>query len=167
MGVAIDRSEAGAQSPESLCTNLSWLLAQVSHALSTELTAALEAVGISPRSYCVLSTAMTGEYTQTELAQTVGLDKTTMVVTIDELEAAGLAKRTPSSEDRRARVISVTKAGERKVAKGAEIVDAVHADVLASLPAPERDALVDALMRLVTDRLATPAQCSKPVRRRA
>ena len=36
---------------------------------------------------------MTGAYTQTELARLIGLDKTTMVVTVDELEAAGLAKR--------------------------------------------------------------------------
>ena len=58
---------------------------------------------------------MRGEYTQTELARIVGLDKTTMVVTLDELEAAGLAERRPSATDRRARVVAVTKAGERKV----------------------------------------------------
>ena len=54
---------------------------------------------------------MTGEFTQTEIARMVGLDKTTMVVTVDELEAAGLAERRPSSTDRRARVIEVTKDG--------------------------------------------------------
>jgi MarR family transcriptional regulator for hemolysin len=35
----------------------------------------------------------------------------THVVTVDELEKAGLAERRPSSRDRRARVISVTEAG--------------------------------------------------------
>ena len=106
-----------ATTQQPLAANLGWLLAQAAHTLNTELTAALERLFVSPRSYCVLSAAMSGEYTQTEIAQMVGLDKTTMVVTLDELEADGLAKRVPSSEDRRARVVAVTRAGERKVAE--------------------------------------------------
>ena len=82
---------------ESLSDNLCWLLARASHSLTTQLTSALGDLGVSPRAHCVLSTAMTGEYTQTALAQAVGLDKTTMVVTLDELEAAGLAERRPAA----------------------------------------------------------------------
>src|SRR3954454_18597270 len=114
--------------PRPLASNLAWLLSQASYALATQLTAALHELGLSPRAHCVLSTAMTGELTQTDLAQAVGLDKTTMVVTIDELEAAGLATRTASSRDRRARVIAVTKAGESKVAEGEEIVARIQAN---------------------------------------
>ena len=76
---------------DSLSDNLCWLLARASHSLTNQLTAALADLGLSPRAHCVLSTAMAGEYTQTALAQAVGLDKTTMVVAIDELEAAGFA----------------------------------------------------------------------------
>jgi MarR family transcriptional regulator for hemolysin len=147
-------------------TNLTWLLSQASYALATRLTAALEEVGVSPRSYCVLSTAMTGEFTQIELAQAVGIDKTTMVVTIDQLEAAGLAKRRPVGDDRRARIVAVTKAGERKVARAEQIVDKLHAEVLAELPAREREAFVSGLIRLVGN-LPGVAECAKPVRRRA
>ena len=86
-----------ARAPEE---NLGWLLATVSHAFTTELTAALEAVGVSPRAHCVLATAMQGEYSQTELAHAIGLDKTTMVVTIDELE--GRAGRAPACRRRTA-----------------------------------------------------------------
>ncbi len=56
------------------------------------MTAAFEAAGGTPRGHCVLSTARTGAYTQKELADRIGLDKTTMVVTLDALEAAGLAR---------------------------------------------------------------------------
>jgi MarR family transcriptional regulator, transcriptional regulator for hemolysin len=153
--------------PEALAKNLAWLLSQASYAIATELTAALEDLNVTPRAHCVLSTAMTGEFTQTELAQAVGLDKTTMVVTIDELEKAGLAERRPSKTDRRARVIAVTKAGARRVAQGAEVVDRVQADVLATLPARERKAFLDALGGLVCRRLATPAECQHSPRRRA
>jgi MarR family transcriptional regulator, transcriptional regulator for hemolysin len=147
--------------------NLGWLLAQAAHTLNTELTAALERLFVSPRSYCVLTAAMSGEHTQTEIAQMVGLDKTTMVVTLDQLEADGLAKRVPSSEDRRARVVAVTKAGERKLAEAEKIVGQIHADVLATLPAGQRKQFVDALTCLVAGRLSEPVQCSQPVRRRS
>lgn len=39
----------------------------------------------------MLHAAKSGERAQTELAQMAGLDKTTMVVTLDEMEAQGLA----------------------------------------------------------------------------
>ena len=151
---------------DSLSDNLCWLLARASHSLTNQLTAALTDLGLSPRAHCVLSTAMAGEYTQTALAQAVGLDKTTMVVTIDELEAAGFAERRPAAGDRRARIVAVTKAGERQVAKSREIVTRIQAEVLASLPAREREQFVSALARLVGERLAEPSPCQAPVRRR-
>jgi MarR family transcriptional regulator, transcriptional regulator for hemolysin len=158
--------EAATASSGSLAGNLGWLLARASHSLATELTAALAELGVSPRAHCVLSTAMTGEYTQSALAQAVGLDKTTMVVTVDELEAAGLAERRPATGDRRARIVAVTKAGERKVAESREIVARIQEEVLASLPARERGIFVDALARLVGDRLSEPTECHPSVRRR-
>jgi DNA-binding MarR family transcriptional regulator len=147
--------------------NLCWLLSQTSHVLMTEMTAALEELGLTPRSHSVLVTAMTGELTQSEVAQQVGLDKTTMVVTVDELEAAGLAERRPSKTDRRARVIAVTKAGERKAAEGQKLVERTQCEVLDTLPARERDALVGGLNRLVEDRLSKPVECERAPRRRA
>jgi MarR family transcriptional regulator for hemolysin len=133
---------------EPLAADLGWLLSQASHVLKTELTAALEGLGVSPRGHHVLATAMGGKYTQTELARIVGLDKTTMVVTLDELEAAGLAERRPSASDRRARIVAVTKAGEQKVRQAEEIAARIHADVLDSLPAREGQVLLDGLARL-------------------
>src|SRR5262245_10600392 len=96
--------------PECLAGNLGWLLTQAHFNLVSEVAAALEPLGVSNRGYHVLATARSGEYTQKELAERIGLDKTTMVVTVDELEQKGLAERKPSSTDRRARVISVTRA---------------------------------------------------------
>jgi MarR family transcriptional regulator, transcriptional regulator for hemolysin len=166
MAVRVETTEESAERPQCFSSNLGWLLKQASYALSTELIAALAPVGVSPRGYHVLVAALTEEHTQTELAQLVGLDKTTMVVTIDELEEAGLAKRLPSSQDRRARVIAVTEAGERKVAEAREVIGRVQDEVLSTLPASEQAGLLDALNRLVSDRLSEPVECSPPVRRR-
>jgi MarR family transcriptional regulator, transcriptional regulator for hemolysin len=154
-----------AQAP--LASDLCWLLSRASHGLTTEFTAALEQLGISPREHSVLFTAMTGELTQTEIARMVGLDKTTMVVTVDELEASGLAERRPSTTDRRARVIVVTDAGERLVREADEVLDRVRDDVLSVLEPDERQVFLTALGRLVCGRLAQPAQCAHPPRRRA
>ena len=151
---------------ETLSDNLCWLLARASHALTVTLTEGLAELELSPRAHCVLATAMTGEHTQTALAQAVGLDKTTMVVTLDELEAAGLAERRAAEGDRRARIVAVTKAGERKVAQAKQIVAELQTEVLASLPAREREQFIAALGRLVSDRLAEPAACGASVRRR-
>src|SRR4051812_34958762 len=154
MGLSVDVAPPpSAPTPDALSDNLCWLLSRASHALTTELTAAMEDLDVSPRAQHVLSTAMTGDYTQTELVKLVGLDKTTMVVTLDELEAKGLAERRPSSTDRRAHVITVTKAGRRKVRQGEEIAARVRADVLSVLPDEEREIFLASLTKLVCNRL--------------
>jgi DNA-binding MarR family transcriptional regulator len=148
-------------------TDLMMLLSQAGHALACELTAALEEIGVSPRANCVLTTALSGDLTQGRLAELCQLDKTTMVVTIDELERAGLAERRPSQTDRRARIIAVTPKGERIVEAAQRIVAEVYENVLGTLPAREREALLDGLAALVGEggRLAQPAQCERAVRR--
>ena len=49
--------------------NLAWLLYRAHWALAAELTAALEPVGVSARGYHVLRAALSGDHTQTELAE--------------------------------------------------------------------------------------------------
>jgi MarR family transcriptional regulator, transcriptional regulator for hemolysin len=146
--------------------DLIFLLSQAAHALTTELTAELEGLGITPRSHCVLTHALEGDQTQIKLAERCALDKTTMVVTLDELEKAGLAERRLSAIDRRARIIAVTDAGREKVSQANEIVAGIYADVLASLPEDEREPFLDGLARLVGGRLAKPPACERAVRRR-
>jgi DNA-binding MarR family transcriptional regulator len=173
MAVTAQPAEPTAQDDDSsgrqcgcLASNLGWLLSQVEHAYATELAAALAPLGLGSRGYCVLASALGADLTQTQLAGLVGVDKTTMVVTVDQLERLGLAERRPSATDRRAHVIVVTGAGERKVAEAQAIIQRVQDQVLASLPAAERGAFVSALTRLVTGRLSEPVECNPPLRRR-
>jgi DNA-binding MarR family transcriptional regulator len=147
--------------------DLLMLLHVASHTLETEMTVRLGELGITPRENCVLSKAQGHELTQSELAEQCNLDKTTMVVTIDALERAGLAERVPSSTDRRARIIAVTAAGARMVAKAERVVTKIYDDVLSSLPDDQRKAFLQALTQLAEGRLSTPMPCDKPPRRRA
>ena len=154
-----------ANKPERTVLDLSFMLAHAAHVLATRMTAAFAEIGITPRDYCVLYHAASGELTQIELARLTDLDKTTMVVTLDELEAAGYAQRRPSRADRRARVVAVTDEGRRLVAAGHQIADRVHAEVLAALPPADRSVFVDSLAGLVGGLLAEPVDCERPVRR--
>jgi MarR family transcriptional regulator for hemolysin len=156
-----------AVAPTEVKRDLMFLLSQAGHVLMTELTAGLAGLGISMRHYCVLSHAMPGDLSQIRLAELCGLDKTTMVVTMDELEKAGLAERRPSATDRRARIIAVTDAGVDMVAKAHDVVAGIYEDVLSALPEDEREALLNGLTRLVGGRLSTPVHCDRPVRRRS
>jgi len=151
--------------PERKVPDLSFMLAHAAHVLATRMTAAFAEIGITPRDYCVLYHAVAGELTQIELARLSDLDKTTMVVTLDELEEAGYAERRPSRSDRRARVVVVTDAGRRLVDAGHEIADRVHAEVLAELPPASRSVFMDSLARLVGGLLAEPAESERTVRR--
>jgi DNA-binding MarR family transcriptional regulator len=163
------RADLLSETDDSRCFagNLAWLLYRAHWALGAELTAALEPLGVSARGYHVLAAALSGAHTQTELADLVGLDKTTMVVTVDELERLGWAERQLSPDDRRARIIAVTAAGERKLAEADEVKERVQAEVLGELSEREGVALVGALEKLVEGRLSEQAVCVTPLRRRA
>lgn len=138
--------------------DLSYLLTHSSHVLATQMAAAFAEIGITPRAYCVLFHALAAERTQAQLAEISDLDKTTMVVTVDELEKKGLAERRLSSTDRRARIIAVTQAGRRAADEGTAITDDVHRDVLAALPPATREVFVSALSVLVEEHLAMPVE---------
>jgi MarR family transcriptional regulator, transcriptional regulator for hemolysin len=148
--------------------DLSFLLNHVAHVLATKMAAAFAEIGMTPRAYCVLSHALSGEHTQIELAKLSDLDKTTMLTTVDELERGGYAERRPSPTDRRARIIAVTPAGAAAVAVGHRVADQVHGEVLEAVPAEQRAAFVAALTSLASGPLAEPAEPAegeRPVRR--
>ncbi|MBO0512541.1 MarR family winged helix-turn-helix transcriptional regulator [Streptomyces beijiangensis] len=145
--------------------DLSYLLDHTSHVLRTRMSAALAEIGMTARMHCVLVHAVEEERTQAQLAEIGDMDKTTMVVTVDALEKAGLAERRPSSQDRRARIIAVTEEGARVAVQSQKIVDGVHNDAVASLPEADRKALLHALNLLVEGHLATPAESPRPARR--
>lgn len=153
--------------PDRPFVDLVFLLQQAGHALEAEMAVKLAELGISPRGYCVLSKAVGQERTQSQIAEMSALDKTTMVVTVDELEKAGLAERKPSNTDRRARIISLTKKGGQVLTDAHKIVVRMYDEVFAALPTQERGPFVDALTRLVNDRLSTPLHTERPIRRRA
>ncbi|MFC8591070.1 MarR family winged helix-turn-helix transcriptional regulator [Streptomyces atroolivaceus] len=154
-----------ALTPARTAPDLSFLLDHTSHVLRTRIAAALSEIGLTARMHCVLVHALEEERTQIQLTEIGDMDKTTMVVTVDALESAGLAERRPSGRDRRARIIAVTEEGARIAVRSQEIVDRVHREALAALPGTDREVLLRTLTQLATGHLATPAESPRPVRR--
>ena len=147
--------------------DLSFLLDHTSHVLRTRMATALAEIGMTARMHCVLVKALEKERTQIQIAELGDMDKTTMVVTVDALEKAGLAERRPSATDRRARIVAATPAGAEMAARSQAIVDRVHAEAIGSLPEAERGALIDALTTLAKGHLATPDEGAPTGARRA
>lgn len=154
-----------AMAPARTQPDLSYLLDHTSHVLRTRMAAALDEIGLTPRMHCVLVHALEEERTQVQLAEIGDMDKTTMVVTVDALEKAGLAERRPSVRDRRARIIAVTDAGAAVAVESTRIVDRVHADALASLADTDRAVLLRVLGMLAEGDLAAPSESPRPARR--
>lgn len=121
----------------------------MTHVVSGRLAARLEPVGVSLRGYIVLSAvAEDGAQTQFGLAQALGIDKSTMVVTVDELEAKGLLARRLSPRDRRVRLLELTPDGARALRTATQVIREGEAAALAELSQDEQYLLVGLLRRL-------------------
>src|SRR5579859_1067006 len=75
----------------------------------------LQAHGVSMWGYSVLlALDRSAIRTQAALAEAIGADKTRIIAILDELQQNGLIERVPDPEDRRARLLEITKAGRQR-----------------------------------------------------
>src|SRR4051812_27434130 len=80
--------------------------------------AALEPHGLHPRDFGVITIIATRPgLTQQELAEVSHVDRSSMVALLDDLEERGLAERRPDPEDRRKRLVHLTRKGRGMVDK--------------------------------------------------
>jgi MarR family transcriptional regulator, lower aerobic nicotinate degradation pathway regulator len=126
---------------------------RVSHTRTAE---ALESLGLTTALFALLNVLATREGAiQQELGAAMGIDPSTMVSLIDQLEAAGLAKRRPRPTDRRAREVVITPKGRRILEQARRLARQVEDDVLRGLSRAERRRML-ALLRRAVD--SAPAQ---------
>ena len=86
---------------------------------------------------------------QQQVAQRMGVDRTTMVAIIDALEAKGIIARHPDTEDRRRNVVELTPAGHDILRQATAASDAAEAEMLAPLSPDESEQLRDLLARVL------------------
>jgi DNA-binding MarR family transcriptional regulator len=91
---------------------LNYLLKHAAQQLTTVTDAALEPLGIDSKDFGALRVLANQEPTsQLEVANTLGIDRTTMVALLDGLEAKGIVARRPDPADRRRNVTELTENG--------------------------------------------------------
>jgi DNA-binding MarR family transcriptional regulator len=131
-------------------------------ATHTRTAEELGSVGLTPALFAVLNViaARTGAIQQ-QVGSALGIDRSTMVSLIDQLESAGLASRRPSATDRRAREITITPKGRRHLQQARQLIARVEDEVFAGLTADERGELLALLRRALESAPAQPLWSSE------
>ncbi|GAA1976010.1 transcriptional regulator SlyA [Isoptericola halotolerans] len=125
-----------------------WSLAALLREWKQRVAATCSELPQGSRGYEVLSAVVHDEPpTQAALAARLGIDRTVMTYLLDELDAAGLARRQPDPSDRRARRIVATARG-REIVTGLDgAVARAEDELLSTLDPAERATLRTLLER--------------------
>ena len=142
---SVKRSDGGFVS---LVTQLSKLL----HRRSTE-----ELLGMRLKAYMALGYIRDHPgTTQQELENGLWMDANTVVLILNELEAAQFSVRRRDPQDRRRHIVELTPSGRRALDRADSARENLEDDLLAALSAEERKTLLKLVQR-VLDAMAQPA----------
>lgn len=109
-----------------------------------------QAYGITPVQYAALQTiANSPSVDQRTLARAIGLDTSTIAGVVERLEMRGLLLRKPSPNDKRARQLSLTKAGHQLLAQALPSIFRAQTLMLEPLSATDREVFTRLLQTLV------------------
>jgi DNA-binding MarR family transcriptional regulator len=132
-----------------LMRHTGFLINRIGAVARKQFSARLEELDLNLRMWGVLNVLdIEGAITQQALGQSVGIDPSSMVSTIDELEARGLVERRRHPSDRRAHALYLTEAGTETLARGRALARQAQDELLAPLDADERKELHDLLLRV-------------------
>ena len=109
----------------------------------------LAPMGLSVQLCGVLNLLGQGPISQHELGAQLGIDRTTMVELIDDLERQGAVMRRRNPADRRSYAISLTAKGRVLQKKAARVFDDATNEVFAPLKLSEQDNLAEMLRRVI------------------
>jgi DNA-binding MarR family transcriptional regulator len=111
----------------------------------------LAPLGLRSRDFWLLAIAGVGDIAQNELAELAGLDPSSLVAVLDELEGRGWLRRQRNPRDRRVQWVQRTEAGDKLFARAQPRAQSAEAHQLAALSPAEQRQLIAAMRKLVTD----------------
>ncbi len=143
-----------------LTKHTGFLLSRMGMVASKQFAEQIEQIGLSPRMWGALNVLdAEGTITQQALGKSTGIDPSSMVATIDELETAGLVERQNHPTDRRAYALHMTDAGRETLAQGRKLAKGAQEKLLGPLDPSERAQLHELLLKIA---LATQDVRPKP-----
>jgi DNA-binding MarR family transcriptional regulator len=135
--------------PPSMRERVSFYLYRTALAATALADATLREMGLTARAVGILTLIVEREpMSQRALGDTLGVDRTTMVALLDDLEARGYVERRRHPDDRRAFLIQPTAAGEAAQRRAVELLDECERSYLAGFSPEERRQLLGLLARL-------------------
>jgi DNA-binding MarR family transcriptional regulator len=143
------RFDYGGQTPERLKRQLSRLTGMTSTLMSRVAGQALGAVGAHKAHFVVLAALEEfGPASQAVIADRTRIYRSDLVAVLNDLAEGGWILRAPDPADKRRNVITITEAGECRLAELEEILDGVNEHIMAPLSADERTQLFALLGRV-------------------
>jgi DNA-binding MarR family transcriptional regulator len=141
-----------------LTCNTGYLLSRLGTLGQRHFAQRIGQLGLTPRMWGALNVLdAEGGLTQHALGVCVGMDPSSMVATIDELETNGLVERRRHPNDRRAYALAVTDAGRETLAAGRLVARQAQDELLDPLNPDERDQLHALLLRVAENALGPRA----------
>jgi DNA-binding MarR family transcriptional regulator len=129
--------------------DLAAMFAPLTRALIEREEPVLDAHDISMWGYIVLTALVEQPVrTQAALAQAIRADKSRIISVLDELQERGLIRRQPDEADRRVHLLSLTPEGDRLRQSVEAGIRRSEEEVLAMLPAADREPFLRSLKAL-------------------
>jgi DNA-binding MarR family transcriptional regulator len=143
-------SREGELLPAGLSDRLGFLLGRAHLAHRSIAERALASLGLGVKEFGALSVLVEeGPLSQQRLGERQGIDRTTMVAVVDELERKRWVERRRNPQDRRAYSLHATPAGRRVLGQASHAVARAEDEFLARIPASDRRRLKDLLRALI------------------
>lgn len=129
--------------------DLAAMFVPLARALVAREEPVLKAHDISMWGYLVLTALVEQPVrAQAALAQAINADKSRLIGVLDDLQERGLIQRQPDTADRRVHLLSLTPAGDKLRRSAEAAIRDSEKDVLAALPAADREAFLRSLKAL-------------------
>lgn len=109
----------------------------------------LTPLGLTVQMCGVMNLLAEGPISQQALGEQLGIDRTTVVELIDELESKGVVERRRNPTDRRSYALHLTAKGKPVQKRAAAAFDAAAAEFFSPLPHGDQKALAEMLRRLI------------------
>lgn len=155
MGVTADNPEPGSEErPPHVGVSIDGapvgsLLLQVVRAHARVGTELLQQAGVaSPHEIVLLYLGTHGAVAQTELVHYMGRDRSTVTATLQAMERAGLVTRTPSTSDKRAMTVRLSRKGRAAVPRAQAAWRELERRTTRTLTPKRRDDLMKALLAI-------------------
>ena len=139
------------QLPAALSERLGFLLGRAHLAHGSIAQQALAPLSLGVKQHGALSVLVEeGPLSQQRLGERQGVDRTTMVAVVDDLEQRGLVERRRNPHDRRAYALHATREGRRLLRQANEATKRAEEEFLAPIPARDRRRLKQLLKTLIS-----------------